>query len=213
MTVPERLEAYLKSVGTWVASGSLQKMDWLNEDGTLASPRTVVRRLEELAEEGILKVEYRDKNHAWYSYGAPVKPVRKIVPVILPDGTRAVREVVETPEVPKVEPRLTERQRRALELYCRQVAEALNGAGYPIQAVLKEKMDIDWSHDTVKELLWKTAQRWITQKESTTQLSKTKEIDVIYEHLNRHLGEKFGVHVAFPHFENEQYEEETSRID
>jgi hypothetical protein len=84
------------------------------------------------------------------------------------------------------------------------VADELNDGGYTIQAVLKEKLGVDWNATMVKEVLWKTAQRWITQKASTTELDKSREIDVIYEHLNRHLSEKFGVYVPFPHYENEE---------
>lgn len=92
----------------------------------------------------------------------------------------------------------TPTQNDALHLYYRLVAEELNNAGYNVQLVLKEKMDIDWDERLVKELLWRNAQKVITSKESTTELNKTEEIDRIYEHLNRHLSEKFGVHVPFP---------------
>lgn len=89
-------------------------------------------------------------------------------------------------------------QSNALHVYYRLVAEELNNAGYNVQLVLKEKMDIDWDERLVKELLWRNAQKAMTDKESTTELNKTEEIDRIYEHLNRHLSEKFGVHVPFP---------------
>lgn len=100
--------------------------------------------------------------------------------------------------------KITGRQRRALELYLRQVADELNDAGYTVQLALKERMDISWSHDLVKELLWRPMQKAITKKHSTKLLNKAHEIDNIYEHLNRHLGEKFGLHVPFPHFESEE---------
>lgn len=60
-------------------------------------------------------------------------------------------------------------------------------------------MDIDWTPELVKELLWRTAQKAITGKDSTTQLDKVEDINIIYEHLNRHLGQLFGIHVPFPH--------------
>lgn len=92
----------------------------------------------------------------------------------------------------------TYHQNRALHLWFEMVAQELNAAGYTVQLVLKEKVDIDWDKDKVKELLWRTAQQAITGKKSTTELWKTEDIDKIYEHLNRHLGEKFGVHIPFP---------------
>lgn len=94
--------------------------------------------------------------------------------------------------------KLTDQQRKALHLWFTMVANELNASGNTVQLVLKEKMDIDWSKELVKELLWRTAQKAILGKHSTTELDKQMEIDQVWEHLNRHLGEKFGVHVPFP---------------
>lgn len=93
----------------------------------------------------------------------------------------------------------TDDQNRALHKYFELVAKALNDGGFSVQVVLKQKMELDWTKDMVKELLWRTAQLAITGKKSTTKLDKVSEIDTIYEHLNRHLSGKFGVHIPFPH--------------
>lgn len=58
----DRLLKYLQKQHGWVASGDLQRLVVQHTDYT---PRTAVRRLEELAEEGALEVEYR-KGHAFY---------------------------------------------------------------------------------------------------------------------------------------------------
>ena len=92
----------------------------------------------------------------------------------------------------------TSTQNNALHLYFQHVAQELNLAGHNVQLVLKEKVDIDWTPELVKDILWRTAQVAITGKKSTTELKIIEDIDIIYEHLNRHLGEKFGVHVPFP---------------
>lgn len=92
----------------------------------------------------------------------------------------------------------TSKQSNSVHLFCDLVAKAFNEAGYTVQLVLKEKIDLDWNKDMVKELLWRPAQKAITGKESTTDLDKVSEIDTIYEHLNRHFGEKFGIHIPFP---------------
>ena len=94
--------------------------------------------------------------------------------------------------------RLSRQQQNSLHLWFQHVADALNDAGYPIQEVLKQKMELDWDKDSVKYLLWYPAQWRLLRKKSTTELKKLEEIDTVYDHLNRHLGEKFGIHVPFP---------------
>jgi hypothetical protein len=62
-SLKQRLVDYMKKRHTtWVASGDLQR---LVAQHTTYTPRTTVRRLEELAEDGELEVEYR-KGHSWY---------------------------------------------------------------------------------------------------------------------------------------------------
>ena len=62
ITLKERLVRYLQRNHGWIASGDLQRLVVAHTDYT---PRTAVRRLEELAEEGELEVKYV-KGHAWY---------------------------------------------------------------------------------------------------------------------------------------------------
>lgn len=92
----------------------------------------------------------------------------------------------------------TIKQGSALHLYFEMLARELNDAGYTVQLVLKEKIDLEWDKEKVKELLWRPAQEAITGKKSTTELNKGSDIDLVFNHLNRHLGEKFGLHIEFP---------------
>ena len=94
--------------------------------------------------------------------------------------------------------RLTRTQQNALHLWFELMAQALNDGGFNVQLVLKQKMDIDWNKELIKELLWRPAQKVILHKESSTELLKQGDIDKIFDHLNRHLGEKFWIHVPFP---------------
>lgn len=96
---------------------------------------------------------------------------------------------------------LTSRQQRSLHLYFSLLATELNAAGLNVQLVLEKKMDIDWTPELVKNILWRPAQIAILQKYSTTKLHKIEEIDKVYDHLTRHLGTLFGVSVPFPHFD------------
>lgn len=88
-------------------------------------------------------------------------------------------------------------QNKAIHAYFAQLAQALNESGYDMRRTLKHDIDIPWTPETIKKFLWKPIQNAQLGKESTTELS-TKDIDAVYEVLNRHLGEKLGVHVPFP---------------
>lgn len=89
-------------------------------------------------------------------------------------------------------------QNNALHLYFSQLADAFNDAGIDMRKVLKQDAPIPWTGENVKEYLWRPIQKTMLKKESTTQLNKQQDIDKIYDVLNRHLGERFGVHVDFP---------------
>lgn len=88
-------------------------------------------------------------------------------------------------------------QNNALHLYFQMVADALNDAGYDVRHVVKPDIDIPWTKELVKNHLWRPVQKLAFEKESTTELLKQKEIDKIWEILNRYLS-KYGVHIQFP---------------
>lgn len=94
----------------------------------------------------------------------------------------------------------TPTQNRALHLWFRRLAEALNEAGLDMKHTLKPEVEIPWDEHTIKQFLWKPIQELAVGKKSTTEL-ETKEVSRIYDIMNRHLGEKFGIYVAFPNEE------------
>ncbi len=100
------------------------------------------------------------------------------------------------------EPKRTKRQNDALHLYLSKVATALNDAGYSIQDVLSNfTMELDWTPNSVKEILWRQPMKSMLHKDSTTDMT-TKEIDQIYLVLNRFLGEKLHMEsIPFPSIE------------
>jgi len=105
-------------------------------------------------------------------------------------------------------------QNNALHLYFTQLARELNEAGYTVKKVMEiKKVDIDWNEKLVKELLWKPIQEAITGKKSTTDLDKSGEIDVTYEHMNRLTSEVFHIHVPFPKKEKEEFQVEVAYPD
>jgi hypothetical protein len=93
--------------------------------------------------------------------------------------------------------RLTRTQQNALHLYLEHVALELNNAGWTIQKLLEHTIEINWTKNLAKELLWRPVQKMLKDKESTTQLDKIEPSEV-YEHLNRYLSEICGIHVPWP---------------
>ena len=94
----------------------------------------------------------------------------------------------------------TDQQRKAIEVYCRELAQALNDAGLDQRAVLakmREGVEIPWGQESVKDTLWRRVQIALTGKESTAKLN-TDEVSKVYDTLNRWLGQTLGVSVPFP---------------
>ena len=93
----------------------------------------------------------------------------------------------------------TSQQNKAIHKYFELLADVLNNAGLDMRTVLKPEIEIPWSPKSIKEFLWRPIQKLQLGKKSTTELT-TKDIDKIYDTLNRHLSEKFGVLQGFPAF-------------
>ena len=103
--------------------------------------------------------------------------------------------------------RRTSLQNRSLHLFCQQLADALNTAGLDMRKTLKHDIEIPWTMENVKNHLWRPIQKAMTEKHSTTEMDSA-EPSQIYEVLNRHLGEKFGISVPWP-CEESQYGDKT----
>jgi len=95
----------------------------------------------------------------------------------------------------------TTQQNKALHLYFTQLAQELNDVGLDMRKTLKPGIDIPWTPSTIKEYLWRPIQISQLRKQSTTELT-SDEVTKIWETLNRHLGEKFGLHIDFPSIES-----------
>lgn len=75
-----------------------------------------------------------------------------------------------------------------------------------MREVIRKEVDIPWTPYSIKEYIWKPIQKAKLGKKSTTKLT-TKEIDQIYDTVNRVIGERTGVYVAFPSLEMMEWEE------
>ena len=76
-------------------------------------------------------------------------------------------------------------------------ADALNDAGYDMKRTIKQDVDIPWSQSSAKEFLWRPIQKIVTGLDSTTK-PEASQYSAIYEVLNRHIAQKFGVSIPWP---------------
>ena len=95
-------------------------------------------------------------------------------------------------------------QNNAIHLYLRHISEALNSAGFSIEQVLTNfSMELNWSPELCKEIIWRTAQKRMLGKTSTKSLLKQGEIDDIVDAVTRFLGERLKIDPpAFPSLES-----------
>ena len=103
-------------------------------------------------------------------------------------------------DLKKQEKKRTLTQNSALHKLFELWAKALNDAGYPVQVVIQKTPDIQFTKYNIKELLWRPIQKSSLGKESTTELT-TKEIDTVYDEVNKFLAENFKIHEPFPSIE------------
>ena len=94
----------------------------------------------------------------------------------------------------------TNSQNRALHKWYELVSEELNNAGYSVIKTLKPSVEIDWNATLFKELMWRPIQKAVTKKGSSSELS-SGELQIVWETINRHLGQKLGIHTPFPTLE------------
>ena len=100
----------------------------------------------------------------------------------------------------------TLKQNKALHVLFEELSQTLNEQGLDMRRTLKPGVEIPWNAKTVKEYLWRPIQKAQLNKDSTTQLT-TREIDQVFDTLNRYLGENHGVHVPFPSIESVMFKE------
>lgn len=105
---------------------------------------------------------------------------------------------------PKTEKQLrTEQQRKAIEVYCREMANLANDAGYEFAAFIEHKKlkgtETPWSQELFKEYVWRPVQQAYLNKESTTRL-KPEEVTIIYDVVNRKMAEIAGISMVFPNW-------------
>ncbi len=120
------------------------------------------------------------------------------------EAENKIKEMLSSCEIVSVKcfkKRRTSQQNRALHLYFTLLATALNDAGMDMRKTIRRDVDIQWTSYSIKEFLWKPLQKALTGKKSTARI-KTKDIDKVYDALNKVIGERTGVSVEFPSIES-----------
>ena len=92
-------------------------------------------------------------------------------------------------------------QNNALHLYFKLLADSLTAGGFDAKATFAESANVPVTPEMIKDGLWKPVMKQITTKTSTAKLT-TAEVGNIYEILNRHISETFGLHIPFPDVTN-----------
>ena len=97
-------------------------------------------------------------------------------------------------------------QNRAMHLGFKKIADALNDAGKDMRTVLKPTIEIPWTKQSVKEHIFRPIMKLMTNKSSTTELSKQQEIGEIWETIMRFMlqNEHLDEFIPFPSDEEKQ---------
>ena len=95
----------------------------------------------------------------------------------------------------------TIQQNKSMHRYFRLLAEALNDAGLDARKTLKPGVDIPWTPEMVKDLLFRPIMKAMTGKSSTTQMD-TVDPSQVHAVLDLHTSERFGITISWPSEEN-----------
>lgn len=97
----------------------------------------------------------------------------------------------------------SDQQRKAIEVYCKEMANSINAGGYEFSAFIEHKKlkgtETPWSQELFKEYVWRPVQQAYLNKESTTRL-KPDEVTRVYEVVNAKMAEIAGVSMNFPNW-------------
>lgn len=92
-------------------------------------------------------------------------------------------------------------QNNSLHLWLTQKATQCREAGVTFQMAISKTVDLDMTPFAMKTI-WKYVQKVAIGKSSTTELSKTEDIEYMVNHLNLYFAEKWNLpEIEFPHDE------------
>ena len=96
----------------------------------------------------------------------------------------------------------TIKQNSAMWVFCRDIADRCNAAGYGMQTispVLSKPIETEWTERSVMNYIWMAVQTaMFPEKNHSSDELTTTEVAPVAETIIKYLGEKYGVHVLFP---------------
>lgn len=106
------------------------------------------------------------------------------------------RKIVEIKHISETR---TNTQNKALHLFFKLLADALNDSGhyFVYKGLYKDNVEIEWDYEMVKRHIWKPFQKYKLGIESTTELKKTGDIDKVLDIIFVYYGNK-GIELTFP---------------
>ena len=94
----------------------------------------------------------------------------------------------------------TNLQNNALHRYFRLMSDELNKNGITFKKAVRQDFDMMFSELLFKEAIWKPIQKSLFGETSTRELT-SKQIDQIYDIINKHFSEIHEMHIPFPSIE------------
>ncbi len=103
----------------------------------------------------------------------------------------------EAKSVKRIKDYRTIQQNSALHLFFRQVSQEFNDKHITVKDFLGGSIDLEFTPEIVKEI-WRRIQKGAFSKKSTKELSRSGEIDFIYDALNLYVSGRWGGEVILP---------------
>ncbi len=92
----------------------------------------------------------------------------------------------------------TPQQQKAIEVYCNELAQKLNDAGYDFNDGKVIRLPVSFTQENVKEYMFKKIMGALYPDYVSTTELETNEVTEVYENVNRITADQFGVSLNFP---------------
>lgn len=125
-----------------------------------------------------------------------------------PEDLQKVMEIYgKVYKVQKVDDVRSSQQNNAMHLWFSQYAELLNDAGFDVKATVREDIEVPWTGDLIKSVIWKPLLLQMYGKKSTRKMEK-KMVNKLLDTINKTIGVRTGVPVPeFPSQESLFYKD------